>query len=388
VLDKLQNSPQGNQGYRIWAYQMGSNNDYVVHLALNSSSGTPLTTQAAYYYKQVQEQVYPGDLGSSETALYCVGRCAELDEVNGQEKVVVKGVWGRPIGDVNANPHIYDNRSGGMYVGPLNDPSDRTGIDFATAVMDASLSLAPGSPDVWMDAMVDSSQLSALSCTVWDGAASVPGYCSYPVSDQSDGVQSLSHYYVWNTGNNRWNKFYGLKNAQGATVRFDEPKVLTYNAPNSSEFGYFAGKKATLRYPGEGRLWLPGKCVNVANADIPTSASCNNPDSDRATHMGMERWIHDFVIPFEETPRGKLFAEDGKEYLVKWTRKGTYYPNVQMAECNDLQGALAAAATRPLPTLSDWRNPMDPSSSVYIGSFANNYPEQYPAPRYVHGVRQ
>lgn len=388
ILTKLQTSPQGNQGYRIWAYQMGSNNDYVIHLARQSSGATPLNAQDAYYYKQVQEQVYPGDLGAAETALYCLGRCADVEQVNSQDKVVVKGVWGRPVADVTANPHIYDNRSGGMYVGDLNDPADRSAIDFATAVMDSSLSLAPDAPDVWMDAMVEPSQLSQLSCTVWNGSANVPGYCSYPVSDLADGVQSLSHYYVWNTGNNRWNKFYGLRDAQNQTVRFAEPKVLTYDAPNSPEFGYFAGKKATLRYPGEGRLWLPGRCVNVADSNLPTSAACNNPDASRATHMGMERWIHDFVIPFEETPRGKVTDESGTQYLVKWTRKGTYYPNIDMASCDGLQGRLQQAAQRPLPTLSDWRNPMDPASSAFIGTFADNYPSQYPAPRYVHGVRQ
>jgi hypothetical protein len=241
-----------------------------------------------------------------------------------------------------------------------------------------------------MGMFVEQSKLNSMTCTV---SSPNDSFCQYnrglPTgsarnANGGNGEEHIDTYYVWDTGTNRWNKFAGIKNPAGQTVQFDEPLILTYRASDNAEFGSFRNKVATIKYPGEGRLWLPGSCKNVGDMTAITSAACNNPDSSRATHKGLERWIHEFNIPYAENTSGMVKGANGTEYLVKWTRKGTYYPQINASQCTGLQSQLQTASQRVMPDASAWVNPMNPASSNYIGTFDTNYRSDDPL--YVHGV--
>lgn len=251
---------------------------------------------------------------------------------------------------------------------------------------------APG--NAWMDIFVEQSQLQSMACfngnvkdsvCTYNQDSTTPGVGQTRDENGGNGQEHLSSYYVWDTGINRWNKFAGIKNSSGDIVKFDEPVILSYNVPDSAAYGSFRNKVATIKYPGEGRLWLPGFCKNVGDSTAATSAACNNPDSSRETNKGLERWINNFVIPYSEGPEGRVISSSGTEYLVKWTRKGIYYPTIADSNCTSLASTLTAASTRALPEASAWLNPMDASSPNYIGAFSNFRDEE---PLYVQGVRR
>ena len=370
---------QSNE-YRIWAWQYGAANDFVIHLADITRKDTAVASSAIKIYKLNQSQVYPGN-GPTEP-LYCVGKC--LDNVSGTQTITAN--YRRLKNEVENIPYTYDNLTGDFKKGA--EP-----VNFSTTAKNwTSMGFNPSSPpvNVWMDMFVEQSKLSAMSCTTTTADDS---YCTYNQGDPvgrtrnttgGNGQEHVSSYYVWDTGDNRWNKFAGIKNARGDTIEFDEPMILTYQVPDSEDFGSFRNKVATLKYPGEGRLWLPGSCKNVGNLSTVTSAACNNPDATRSTHKGLERWIHEFNIPYAENTKGMVKGGDGTEYLVKWTRKGTYYPQIDASQCMPLAPTLQTASQRLLPEASAWVNPMNPSSSNYIGAFDANYRSDDPL--YIHGV--
>jgi hypothetical protein len=366
--------------YRIWAWQFGASNDFVIHLADLTNKSVAVASSAVKIYKLNQQQVTPGN-GPTEP-LYCVGKC--LDTVAGQESITAD--YRRLKTSVEAVTYTYDNATGDFKKGSQS-------VDFSAVQKNwTSMSFDPASPpaNVWMDMFVERSKLQSMTCTkntVNDA------YCTYNQGDPigrirdangGNGQEHVASYYVWDTGDNRWNKFAGIKNPAGQVVGFDEPMILTYRASDSADFGSFRNKVATIKYPGEGRLWLPGSCKNVGDMSLATSASCSNPDSSRETHKGLERWIHEFNIPYAENSSGMVTDRNGTEYLVKWVRKGTYYPQIAASQCTGLQTQLQTASQRLMPEASSWVNPMNPASSNYIGLFDTNYRGENPL--YVHGV--
>jgi hypothetical protein len=379
----LLRSSQSNE-YRIWAWQFGASNDFVIHLADLSNKYVAVASSDVKIYKLNQSQVTPGN-GPTEN-LYCVGRCLDDVSVGGAAVPTVKGDYDRLKTDVLNKPYTYDNVSGDFKRGTLD-------VDFTKVDKDwASMSYDPLSPpsNAWMGMFVEQSKLNSMTCTV---SSPNDSFCQYnrglPTgsarnANGGNGEEHIDTYYVWDTGTNRWNKFAGIKNPAGQTVQFDEPLILTYRASDNAEFGSFRNKVATIKYPGEGRLWLPGSCKNVGDMTAITSAACNNPDSSRATHKGLERWIHEFNIPYAENTSGMVKGANGTEYLVKWTRKGTYYPQINASQCTGLQSQLQTASQRVMPDASAWVNPMNPASSNYIGTFDTNYRSDDPL--YVHGV--
>jgi hypothetical protein len=370
--------------YRIWAWQFGASNDFVIHLADLTNKTIPLASSDVKIYKLNQSQVTPGN-GPTQ-ALYCVGRCLDEVEVGTEDVPTIKADYDRLKTDVLDEPYTYDNVSGDFRKGNL-------AVDFTKVAKDwPSMSFDPLSPpnNAWMGMFVEESKLESMTCTV---SNSNDSFCTYnrglPTGSErneygGNGEEHIDTYYIWDTGTNRWNKFAGIKDPSGKTVEFTEPLILTYRAQDDAAFGSFRNKTATIRYPGEGRLWLPGSCKNVGDLSIQTSAACNNPDGTRSTHKGLERWVHEFVVPYEESDKGMVKGADGTEYLVKWTRKGTYYPSIDSAQCTPLASTLQSAALRVMPESSAWVNPMNPLSTNFVGPFDVNYKSEDPL--YIHGV--
>jgi hypothetical protein len=103
---------------------------------------------------------------------------------------------------------------------------------------------------------------------------------------------------------------------------------------------------------------LPGRCENITNPTSPTSSGCNQTN---------EVHIHDFVIPTDKGPRGKVLDAEGKEYLVKWARQGVYYPthsNPSACDAPLVKNNFSQADNLILPTVNSWNNPRIVMSNV------------------------
>jgi hypothetical protein len=179
-------------------------------------------------------------------------------------------------------------------------------------------------------------------------------------------VNSLEVYYQWETGANSFSQFAAVKDANGTFVKFDAPLQMTYEVPNETSYGAYAGKSIVLQYGGFGELWgIPGHCVSSSTNEL---VGCENEGS---------RYVPAFVIPYDSVV-GQV-SVDSTTYLVKWLDREIRFARKDMVVCDNAGLALPSGIT--LPTQADLRNPSDPTSASYIGE----KPTVDAAPRVIHG---
>jgi hypothetical protein len=124
--------------YRIWAWQFGASNDFVIHLADLTNKTIPVASSDVKIYKLNQSQVTPGN-GPTQ-ALYCVGRCLDEVEVGTEDVPTIKADYDRLKTDVLNEPYTYDNVSGDFR-------KDNLAVDFTKVEKDwPSMSFDPLSP--------------------------------------------------------------------------------------------------------------------------------------------------------------------------------------------------------------------------------------------------
>lgn len=339
---------------RMWAFQVGSNNNYVLQLADNDvfetrvdggiSRNYPIPKPIAdiKVFKQVQTNVVPGSSDAPTSPLVCIGKCPRPNDPGAPLKLETD--YDIPVTDprVTTDLFTYNNSTGNLTLDgdPVRFEAEhlfRSGIDTTRE-------------DLWLGTFVTTDQLNDLKCQ--------SGFCVYDTvgyenrnSNNTFGEMGLGTYYNWNTGPNRWQRFSGVKDSNGNVVAINEPLMLTYNAPDESEFGRYRNKKVSIRFPGNGQLWLPGRCENITNPALTTSTGCNETN---------EVHLHDFVIPTENGPRGKVTDAAANEYLVKWVRQGVYFPthsNPNACDATSVQNNFIQATGQTLPTASSWNNP-------------------------------
>lgn len=358
---------------RMWAFQIGSNNQYVIQLADNDiftfkdgrNYPTPKPINEIKVFRQIQTNVVPGSADAPTTDLVCIGKCPRPNDSTSGAPLTLEADYDIDKNDPRVTTDLfkYDNSTGNLTIEghPVWYKPEhifRNGIDRSRE-------------DLWLGTFVTPAQLSGLECQngfcVWDTV----GY------ERRDGANTfgdmgLSSYYNWNTGPNRWQRFSGVKDSNDRVVAINEPLMLTYNAPDEPEFGRYGNKKISVRYPGNGQLWLPGRCENITNPNAVPSSGCNQEN---------EVYIHDFVIPTEKGPRGKVSDTDGKEYLVKWARQGVYFPshsNPTACDAATIRSRFDQARSLELPTAVTWINPRPQMADVPI---INNVT----GPKYING---
>jgi hypothetical protein len=343
---------------RIWTYLIGSNFEYVIQLA---DPGNPATLRNNIeVIRLTQKTVVPGSADAPQGQLACLGRCLVNDGSGNEVEMRVDGNGDVPYflssNDFTAAEKYAYGTDGSLKTATSNlnvsylksdgeTGIDRNGIDTTRA-------------DLYLGDFFEASaaNIAKLNCT----SGNTSGYCSYDTSTrentsngQTFGVLGLSHYYSWNTGPERWNKFAGLVDSSGNYLSISDPLTVFFNVPNdSATYGDYAGQKITMRYPGAGQLWLPGRCVNSTNNALATSSSCNQTN---------EVWIHDIVIPTDEQV-GRVTDASGSEYLVKWLRQGVLYPNQDSTVCSsnaDVQANFQLGRNVTLPTADSWTNPRE-----------------------------
>ena len=192
--------------------------------------------------------------------------------------------------------------------------------------------------------LVDPVDLSLLACD-WDANSTCAGK-AWTV---------LQVFYTWETGQNEWNQFTGLKDAIGNPVKFDPPLQVQYvhqapavnPTPADSKYD---GTTFFLEYNGFGDLQgIPGMCVNLDSG--ATNVDCSLGATDRAI-----RWVPEFNIPNADGS-GKLtevtsVATPSIKYFVKALEKEE--------RMKDAPGACLGLTTTgyTLPSMSSWINPL------------------------------
>lgn len=180
-------------------------------------------------------------------------------------------------------------------------------------------------------------------------------------------VDSLSVYYVWETGPNNWNQFSGLQDADNNFVSFDPPLNLSFSVPDdAAKYGDSAGKTIMLQYGGFGDLWgIPGYCVNAVDNQ---PVSCDDSQA---------RYVPEFIVPFDETTG--VVSDGSNSYLVKWLDREIRFAEKPLNVCTS--AGLTLPSGDNLPTSAELENPSDPNSALYIG----DKPIVTDAPRVIHG---
>jgi hypothetical protein len=205
----------------------------------------------------------------------------------------------------------------------------------------------------------------AMDC---DGNGVGTTYCDYKASD-------LDEYYRFETGIQDWNTAVFLKNTNGSIVSFSSPVEASFQVPNESAYGQYAGASMNLQFQGFGDLHgIPGRCVNpYTNLE----ASC---DADT-------KWFPAFSIA-----DGTAITIDGSTKYVKWLDRELRFAPVA-GTASSLGVTLGAASGLPAAITStscadtaDTANPCNSSSANYPGEFSYEYFKK--SPSVIHGVVQ
>lgn len=158
-------------------------------------------------------------------------------------------------------------------------------------------------------------------------------------------IFGVEEFYTWEFGANSFNKYTGLKGADGALVKFDRPRFFDYThkkdfdaqGDNDSTKGYF-DRPFSLQYEGFGNLH-----------GIP-SINHGEGNSEGGDSEGPEHYAPAFTIKSGTTVTD---SRDGKEYIVKILEAEERLRKVADADCGSL-----ATAELPLPSIDDWQDPV------------------------------
>lgn len=314
----------------MWGWREGTGESFEILLAEwsqtnNTWSRTVYSTASTVnVYSRSETTVVPGDTtaGVPDT-LHCVGSC--VDFVGGS---LVK------TDDLNVvTPRQFSwNSTTGM----LNLGSSP--IDFS----------GPGD-SFHSGALVATADLPKIACQV----GGQNGYC------QSQVNRSGITYYQWESGPNQWNQFSGIKDVStGAAVTFQAPLIVMHTVVDQRASASYRGKQVSLQYPGNGQLWVPSFCFDPVTLQRLNNCNGNNI-----------KWAQEFMIPSDVTT-GFVTDDANNRYLVRHLRKGLYFPNANnLNECDPLKAVAIGYSSQNLPSISDWKNPANPSSTNYIGSY-------------------
>lgn len=354
----------------MWGYLIGSDIDYFIQYADNAESPAAVIA-SPLVYRMKSETVIPGSSQAPTDELVCIGKCPRPFSDGGEKTL-------RLDKNISGDGGIYDWDKAALeakdtYTYDSAGLLKVNGISVEDAVIDRN-GLDGYRDDLYLDGFVLRSDLSKLSCH--NGTK----YCSYDVrlpadatADEGAGINmGLPASYVWRTGPQRWVRFAGLKRSDGSVVRIDPPMNLFFDVPDQQIYGASRGKRVALRYPGNGKLWMPGRCENIAGGQ-PTSDCSGRTDV----------YVNDFIIPFDPEV-GRVQDESGNTYLVKWTRKGVYYPNhsdPNVCETPEVIASFDSGSALTLPTEGLWVNPR---GLIGIDFPADADPSK---PRYVNGVK-
>jgi hypothetical protein len=315
------------------AWLDGTNTNYNIIIAKwdnpnNTWTRVRFTNPSDVVVKSRTDTVVNPDDANIPTSLFCVGQCVDSNlNIVQEHNVEQSGV----------RQYTWNASNGSLKYGS-------TGIDFTSN----------SNNSYYSGVLVSQNDLSELACKKWDGQTNVDAYCEWYADNK------LSTYYRWESGPNSHNRYVGLKDSSNNLVTFSPPMNLTYQVPQNDTYaGDYAGKTVSIQYPGGGNLWIPGYCFD------PTSPSRARKQCDSSTD-----WANEFVIPYDTTTGIVTETSTNNQYYVKTLKRGVFFPMAQNGACNaGLQTTAQNYSSRTLPTINDWKSPIDPTSPGYIGTW-------------------
>lgn len=196
-------------------------------------------------------------------------------------------------------------------------------------------------------------QGSGMLVTVTDFNAVTPATAGqYLVSDLT---KKVTTYYTWITSTNSWDQLSILKDAAGASVKFEAPLGVEYvvpanNAGTTKPYGDFAGSTMMLDYSGFGELWgVPWGCI-----DLATNLACDFATLTAGATAMPSTWSFKpvFSIPLDSTVTYTPAGGTATTYYVKPLMEEVRFK--KLASC---PATLTAPATATLPTAAGWTDP-------------------------------
>ncbi len=335
---------QAQNGVQGFSQSLGG--DVFVDL---SNANAPIVSSVVPVVYHAQNIVYPADMPAT---LYCVQNCQTATSLQ------AFFTQGSSASSPYTSSSFNNWNPSSAYVTYSSDTQSAVLTSGGQAAVFTNASAYQQSPQY--QGGVRSGPLFDDLTTAECNPGTAGSYCYYKSSD-------LDHYYVWETGPNNWNQFAGVTDSNNGFVMFDPPLQVTYNVPNASAYGQYAGKSIVLQYGGFGNLWgIPGNCV---------SSLTNQPAScDAGNNV---RYVPQFAIPYDAT-LGTV-SDGSNTYLVKWLDREIRFASKSLSACSAL--TLPSQSDITLPTSADLKNPSDPASDIYIGS----KPVVTDAPRVIQG---
>ncbi len=317
-------------GFWGWAPGFGSVNIPKEIIATPAVAAVPLEKES-----DVALSDYPA-------TLYCVENCPRYTEIE-----ALKTAANADPGGVNAGPLANENVYGVATNNVVTYTLDTTNYSYSAGdggnadygtVSDALRKKINETQYNWgaySGALVTS--LASLSCDNDNNY----DYC---MENAYNGT--VTEYYQWQTGHERWNTLRFLKDASGNRVPFDKPIDLYFNVPDeAATYAEFAGKEIKLDFGGGESLWgIPGRCVNTLTGVFVEDC--------RKDGGGYWPWIDLFQIPKSETT-GVVYTERGStgtKYLVA-PASGAVFLAVTPAAVGTLTLGSAASLPTAEPTV-------------------------------------
>lgn len=338
------NYPNGLSG---WSPSLGGE----VYIATGTLANDGSNSGSVNVTYRTQDLVYPSQYASIGS-LYCISDCPTAYDI----AALVAGSVQTPFG-ATAGRYVP---TGSLVAYTLDATSGNMKDNTASNVVTSSTSLSgPFQGGIRSGRLFPASQVEAVDAA--DGAADG----SYRIYS----VDSLSVYYVWETGANPWNQFSAVKDAGGNFVTFDPPLQVNFTVPSGAAYGPYAGRTVVLQYNGFGDLFgIPGKCVSPVDNSV---VSCNTASA---------RYVPEFMIPFDQT--SGIVTDSSSAYLVKWLHREIRLAKKDISVCAGAGLSLPSGIS--LPTGAGLKDPSNASSDVYIGAA----PTVTSAPRVIHGEVQ
>ena len=317
-------------GFWGWAPGFGSVNIPKEIIATPAVAAVPLEKES-----DVALADYPA-------TLYCVENCPRYTEIE-----ALKAAANADPSNVNAGPLANENVYGVATNNVVTYTLDATNYSYSAGdggnadygtVSDAlreKINQTQYNWGAYSGALVTS--LASLSCDNDNNY----DYC---MENAYNGT--VTEYYQWQTGHERWNTLRFLKDASGNRVPFDKPIDLYFNVPDeAATYAEFAGKEIKLDFGGGESLWgIPGRCVNTLTGVFVEDC--------RKDGGGYWPWIDLFQIPKNETT-GVVYTERGStgtKYLVA-PASGAVFLAVTPAAVGTLTLGSAASLPTAEPTV-------------------------------------
>jgi len=305
---------QAPYGFFFWSRALGGDGQIV--LAYDSGFGQNPTypTGTSSVIINTQSVVFPGD---TVPTLACYQDCLNPSTI--------------ATGSAYSSPSIYlsdkwlgwDNSANGWAMGSgshdnVSAPAPYTYTFTATT---SGMVLQYGGTDVVLSSANSNLSWGARSGILFDNStfdndtsARQADFASLICSWDANKIcpwqarGGLSTFYIWETGENDWQKL-SLLESGGTPVKFDPPMLVKYTHPTTSTTSNsgksYAGASFYLEYGGFGDLWgVPDYCVNTQ-----TGAR-----SDCAMD-GSTRWVNEFVIAAGSAASNA--SNSSTEYVIK-----------------------------------------------------------------------